>query len=137
MRADADDLHASLTAEGPGSRASMTSSAPSTATVVLFLGAGALAVALILGLAALAGPEGSEGVRDWVTSLLVLVIGGASSVAAVQARRALNMTHEVGRNVDVVRSQTNGSLDRRIKESVAAALAEAFPPTPPKRGLFG
>ena len=91
--------------------------ATSTATVVMWLGAGALVVILLLGLSYMAGPDGIGDVLGWVTGLAALLAGGSSAAALSKVRR-------IEGGVETVRRQTNGVLDERIKNGVAAALAE-------------
>lgn len=89
----------------------------STASVVLILGLALIAVGLIIGLVYLMGPDNGEGVLRWVTGLITLATGGAAGGAALMARRAVS-------GIEVVRQQTNGVLDQRIRDNVASALAD-------------
>lgn len=90
----------------------------STASAVLILGLAFLAVLLVLGLVWIMGPENGEPVLRWVTGLVTLATGGAAGGAALMARRAAS-------GVEVVRKQTNGVMDQRIRDGVTQVLTEA------------
>lgn len=80
-----------------------------TPVVVLILGGGVLVLLLVIGLVYLAGADGRASVLDWLSNVLLLVVSGTSTGALVQARKA--------------RVQTNGSLDVRMRQAIADALA--------------
>lgn len=83
--------------------------------VTLCLGGGLLVVVLILGLFTLSEPGDRGDVLTWITSTLTLVMTGTTTAVVVQARN-------ISKNVGVVAAQTNGSLDKRIRDAVTDVL---------------
>ena len=97
--------------------------AVSTTTVILVLGIGILVLALILGLVYLTGPDGRTETLQWLSGVFAVVASVTSGGVAVQVSRVRREQASAANAVDVVREQTNGGLDQRIRSAVSDALS--------------
>lgn len=102
---------------------------PSTTSVVLWLGLAAIGVAGLIGLLVVAGPGGQKDVLGWLNGIVTLLAAGGATGAAVQARRALGVSHrnaETTQRVEAqtaqIQKQTNGALDARIQSGMVEAI---------------
>lgn len=102
---------------------------PSVTSVVLWLGVAVIGATTLIALLFVAGPAGQKDVLSWLSSIVTLLAAGGATGAAVQARRALGVSHRtaeatqrVEAATETIRHQTNGSLDKRIEDAITRAL---------------
>jgi hypothetical protein len=103
------------------------------ASVILWLGLAIILAGTLVALLIVVGPAGQKDMLAWLSSLLTLLAAGGATGAAVQARRALGVSHraaEATQRVEAttqqIQHQTNGSLDKRITAAVEAGAALAL-----------
>lgn len=76
-------------------------------------------VALVLGLVITSGAEGRADSLAWLSNVITLIVGGGVVGVGAQVRK-------VGQTAEKVQHQTNGALDRRLRDAMDTAVTTAL-----------